>query len=159
MRRLLSTTLGAVLIALLGLPGQAQAHSGLSQADPGPGDTAQAGVDRIEMDFAGDLGDKAEVRVRDEAGTDLVTETPEVSGNHLSVQVKPLEAGLHTVKYTITFADGHTTDGGYYLQVAPAPAAAEGSSTMPWFYAAGGAAIAVLLATIAVLLLKRPTDA
>lgn len=158
MRRLLSTALGAVLIALLGLPGQAQAHSGLSQADPGPGDTAQAGVDRIEMDFAGDLGDKTEVRVRDEAGTDLVTETPDVSGNHLSVRLKPLEAGLHTVKYTITFADGHTTQGGYYLQVTPAPAAAEDSSAMPWFYAAGGAVIVILLAAIAVLLLRRPSE-
>ena len=158
MRRPLSTTLGAVLIALLALPGQALAHSGLTQADPGPGDTAQAGVDRIEMDFAGDLGDDTDVQVRDETGADLVTETPEVSGNHLSVQVKPLEKGLHTVKYTITFADGHTTDGGYYLQVAPAPAAAEGSSTTPWFFAAGGAAIAVLLATIAFLLLNRPND-
>ncbi|GAA2330937.1 hypothetical protein GCM10009854_02320 [Saccharopolyspora halophila] len=156
MRRFLSSTLGAVLTALLAMPGLAHAHSGLSSADPGPGGTAQAGVDRIEMDFAGDLGSNATVEVRNEAGTNLVTGDPEISGNHLSVSMEPLQKGLHTVKYTITFDDGHTTNGGYYLQVAPAPAGAKGSSAMPWFYTAGGVVIVALLATIVALLVRRP---
>ncbi|MFC7341784.1 copper resistance CopC family protein [Saccharopolyspora griseoalba] len=158
MRRLLSTTLGTALTALLVLPGHAQAHSGLSRADPGPGETAQAGVDRIEMDFAGDLAGSAKVEVRDSAGTNLVSGSPDVSGNHLSVRMEPLKQGLHTVKYTITFDDGHTTGGGYYLNVAPAPRGAEGASLMPWFYAVGGGVIAVLLGTIIALLLRRPSE-
>lgn len=156
MRRFLSA-LGAVLIALLSLPGLAHAHSGLSSADPGPGGTAQAGVDRIEMNFAGDLESNATVEVRNEAGSNLVTDEPEITGNHLSVPMEPLEKGLHTVKYTITFDDGHTTNGGYYLQVAPAPAGAKGSSTMPWFYAAGGVVIVALLAAIITLLVRKPS--
>jgi methionine-rich copper-binding protein CopC len=158
MRRLLSTTLGTALTALLILPGHALAHSGLSRADPGPGGTAQAGVDRIEMDFAGDLADRAEVEVRDSAGQNLVSDAPDISGNHLSVRMEPLRKGLHTVKYTITYDDGHTTSGGYYLNVAAAPPGAKGSSVMPWFYAIGGGAIVVLLGTITALVLRRPSE-
>lgn len=160
MRRLLSPALGAVLTALLALlsAGTALAHSGLNVASPGPGETAQAGVDRIEMDFAGALDESRppRIEVKDPAGSDKVSGDVEVSGNHLTVHIEALKPGLHTVKYQTTFDDGHATEGGYYLNVAPAPPGESDSGGYTfWLAVVGGAVIVVLLLVVIALIPRR----
>ncbi len=160
MRRPLRTTVGAVLSALLVLlgAGTAFAHSGLNSASPGPGETAQAGVDRIEMDFAGALDESKppRIEVKDPSGTDHVSGEADVDGNHVTVHIEALKPGLHTVKYRTVFDDGHTTEGGFYLNVAPAPPGESGGgSYMLWLSIGGGAVIVVLLIVVIALIPRR----
>ena len=159
MRRPLRTALGAVVTTLLVLlgAGTALAHSGLNLATPGPGETAEAGVDRIEMDFAGALDESKppRIEVKDPAGADQVSGDPDVSANHATVHMEPLKPGLHTVKYTTTFDDGHTTEGGYYLNVAPAPPGESGSSSYTTWLAFGGGAVIVVLLIVVIALIPR----
>ncbi|GAB3677105.1 copper resistance CopC family protein [Saccharopolyspora tripterygii] len=159
MRRPLRTTLGAILIALLVLlgAGTALAHSGLNIASPGPGDTAEAGVDRIEMDFAGALDESKppRIEVKDPTGADQVSGEPDVSANHVTVHIEPLKPGLHTVKYTTVFDDGHSTEGGYYLNVAPAPPGESSSGSYTTWLIFGGGTVIVLLLIVAIALIPR----
>ena len=159
MRRPLRTTLGAVLTALLVLlgAGTALAHSGLNIASPGPGDTAEAGVDRIEMDFAGALDESKppRIEVKDPTGANQVSGDPDVSANHATVHMEPLKPGLHTVKYTTVFDDGHTTEGGYYLNVAPAPPGESSSGSYTTWLLFGGGAVIVLLLIVVIALIPR----
>ncbi|MDI2028963.1 copper resistance protein CopC [Saccharopolyspora sp. TS4A08] len=161
MRRLLRPALGAVLTALLALlnlsAGTALAHSGLNSAQPGPGETAQAGVDRIEMDFAGalDASKPPHVEVKNPSGSNLVSGEAEVDGNHVTVRMEALKPGLHTVKYTTTFDDGHTTEGGYYLNVAPAPPGQSDGNGYTFWLAVGGGTVIVILLLVVVALIPR----
>ncbi|RRO12897.1 copper resistance protein CopC [Saccharopolyspora rhizosphaerae] len=160
MRRSLSTTLGAVLTALLALlgAGTALAHSGLDAASPGPGETAKAGVERIEMNFAGalDASQPPRIEVKDPAGSDQVSGEVEVDGNRVTVHIEALKPGLHTVKYRTTFDDGHSTEGGYYLNVAPGPPGeSDGGGYTFWLAVGGGAVIVVLLIVVIALIPRR----
>ncbi|MCI2419458.1 copper resistance protein CopC [Saccharopolyspora sp. K220] len=150
MRRLLTGIAGAVLTAVLTV-GTADAHSGLDRATPGPGDTARAGLDRIEMEFNGPLDPATtpQVEVLDPHGSDEVAADPVVVDNRLTVHLRSLDAGLHTVRYTATFDDGHRSTGGYYLSVVPRLDDDSGANT--WLYAVGGGTVLLLLVLVGVL--------
>jgi methionine-rich copper-binding protein CopC len=129
MRRLLRVGLlgtGLLLCGLvaLGVP-SASAHSVLIKGSPGPSDKPQAGLTTILLVF-GPLSHSGpqQVKVLDPAKQDRVESIRLVGDNTLQVTVRPLEAGVHLLQYSITSADGHSGDGGYYLDVRGGPARA-----------------------------------
>lgn len=123
MRRPRLTLAALAAAALLGLgagpaAGPALAHGGLVDAEPGPGEPAGVGLTEIRLQFdALAVDEPVEVTVTDEAGVDAVTAVRPLGDGEVLVTVRALPRGVHLLGYVVTPADGHTTKGGYYLEV------------------------------------------
>jgi methionine-rich copper-binding protein CopC len=154
MRRLLITAALTAFMAVFA-GGTAYGHGSLDIAAPGPGARVPAGVDRIEIQFKGALAQSApqQVELLDSRNKNWISDDPKFSGNTMTASVKPLEAGLHKVRYTVKLDDGHQATGSYYFSVLPRPADNSGVSTT--LYIAGGATIAAIPLLITAGLLRR----
>jgi methionine-rich copper-binding protein CopC len=117
MRRLLIAA-ALLLVAVAGPAAPASAHSSLIVAHPGPSDKPAAGLTTITLTFGAlSRTGPQQVKVLDPAKHDRVRQVRLVGNTELEVTVEPLAAGVHLLQYTITPADGHTSSGGYYLDV------------------------------------------
>lgn len=114
-RLVLAIGFGTVL--LIASTGTAAAHTELIAATPGPGDTSAPGLTRIDLVFAGlNPAGPDRVELHDPTGHPLPDQST-ITGNHLTVHTAPLAAGVYQLAYTITAPDGHTSVGGFYLNV------------------------------------------
>lgn len=170
MRRFLISTACAVLIAVAA-QGIAYGHGSILRATPGPGDAAQPGVDRLEMEFTTPLlpSGPSQVEVVDSQNNNrIATSDIMIAGNRLTARIQPLEPGVYLARYTVTTNDGHPADGGYFFSVqsrSPSPGAASGAQSTGsgtsgrWdsvtLLVAGGIALQVVLLLIAVIVLRR----
>lgn len=154
MRKLLITVV-LTLLASVAAAGTALAHSGVDTATPGPGDKVQAGVDHLEMTFRGTLDPSKPVRVEllDSHNNNKIDGEARAAGDKVTARLQPLEAGLHKVRYSVVFPDGHPTTGSYYFSVVPKPDDAAAADMMP--YLIGGAAALVVAGVVVVLILRR----
>jgi methionine-rich copper-binding protein CopC len=130
MRRLLGAVL---LLAALAIGGAAPAwaHAVRIAADPAPDATLTTAPGRVSATFSEQLQTSfAAMTVVGPDGNLWSDGAPQVSGASVSVGVRPLgPAGIYTVNYRVTSADGHVVSGSWSFtltvsgQGAPGPAA------------------------------------
>jgi methionine-rich copper-binding protein CopC len=120
MRRLLTMVAVLVCAGLTVSTVPAQAHSALSSASPGPGDTVVPGVPAISLTFDSlAIGGQTRVTVTRQGAPVPTGDVVRVSGTTVCVAVAPLDSGIHAVEYQAPVGDGHPISGRYLFGVAP----------------------------------------
>ncbi|MBQ0985435.1 copper resistance protein CopC [Streptomyces sp. F63] len=116
------------LLLLGGTP--AYAHSALKDATPAPGATVGTGTRVVALSFGGlRPGAPAKVALTGPDGTEVPVGRPVVADDSVvCAAVRPLRAGITTLTYTITAADGDAQTSAYQFEVADG---AEPAATPP----------------------------
>lgn len=125
MRRLLLSLLAACGI-LVAAAAAAAAHSDLVDGSPGPGDAVAPGSEVVRLDFDALRADgHALVAVLQDDGDPVpVGEATVVRDRVVCARTAPLSAGVHTVEYLVTLADGHTLTSSYQFEASSGAARA-----------------------------------
>jgi methionine-rich copper-binding protein CopC len=102
-----------ILFVSLAMP--AQAHDALIDQSPKAGDTVQAGIVEISLDFNNELlnlGDSsAEILIQNSAGEAQNPGCALVDKRNASVQLSLAAAGDYSVAWRVVSSDGHTISG------------------------------------------------
>lgn len=121
-RRLGKTLLWAAFIAL-GLISTAQpalAHDDLIGSSPASGETIEAGVVAIELEFSDELltiDQSAEIIVLDPNGALVNNGCAVLSGRFSTTAVDVDQVGVHTVSWRAVSSDGHPIEGSFEFEV------------------------------------------
>jgi len=110
-----------VLAELLIAPAAVPAHAFLDHADPAVGSTVPAPPRVIHLWFTQELESAFSwVTVTDRSGAS-VSDGPATidpsNKSELTVKLKPLSAGMYTVKWHALSVDTHTTEGDFTFQI------------------------------------------
>jgi methionine-rich copper-binding protein CopC len=110
-----------VLAELLIAPAAVRAHAFLDHADPAVGSTVPAPPTVTHLWFTQELEPAFSwVTVTDRSGASVndgpATIDPS-NKSELTVKLKPLSAGMYTVKWHVLSVDTHTTEGDFTFQV------------------------------------------
>ncbi len=111
----------ALLAALISAdaPG-VRAHAGLTNSAPADGETVEADISRIKLEFSQDV--RVTLVQVVPAGSaervDLESELPGAFADAVTVSVPALAAGAYQVRWTAIANDGHVMDGGFSFTVA-----------------------------------------
>src|SRR5437016_13452730 len=98
--------------------GQASAHAFLDHAEPRVGNKVAAAPREVTLWFTQKLEAAfSTVTVTNAAGQRVDTGKPRVSGNQMSVSLRPGGAGTYHVTWHVLSVDTHTTDGSFTFQV------------------------------------------
>src|SRR5262245_37319702 len=90
---------------------QARAHAEITRVSPAAGSTVSAAPDQVTITLSERLEPKfSRIVVRDAAGTRVDQGNPTVSGNTMSVSLKPLPAGTYSVRWQVLSVDTHKTE-------------------------------------------------
>jgi methionine-rich copper-binding protein CopC len=116
-------------MALLLVPGTAQAHSGLSSSSPAADSTVTEPLTAVELTFAGSVRLR-EVGVTGPDGASAGSAPPTASGAVVTAAVSLSAPGRYTVTYAVTSDDGHPVDGSLSFSYAP-PATAAPTTSAP----------------------------
>jgi hypothetical protein len=96
------------------------AHAFLDHADPGAGATLTQSPKQIALSFTEKLEPTfSGVTVSDAAGHDEEAAAPVVSGDTVTVALKPLAAGRYHVSWHAVSTDSHRTEGSYSFSIKP----------------------------------------
>jgi methionine-rich copper-binding protein CopC len=113
-----STLTGTIPLLLLLATGQAAAHAFLERADPRVGNKVAAPPREVTLWFTEKLETAfSTITVTNAAGQRIDTGKARVSGNQMSVSIRPGGAGTYRVKWHVLSIDTHTTDGDFTFQV------------------------------------------
>ncbi|WP_328504352.1 copper resistance protein CopC [Streptomyces sp. NBC_00457] len=107
-----------MLLFLGGTP--AYAHTALQNATPGPGAKVAPGADVVSLTF-GRLksGTTPKINLTGPDGTAVPVGQPVVADDSVTcAAVTPLRAGVNTLTYTVTSADGDTQSNAFQFEVA-----------------------------------------
>ena len=116
MRR--SSLFGMIPLLLLLAAGQASAHAFLDHAEPRVGNKVAAAPREVTLWFTQKLEPAfSSVTVTDPAGQRVDTGKARVSGNQMSVSLRPGGPGTYHVTWRVLSVDTHTTDGNFTFQV------------------------------------------
>ena len=116
MRR--STLVGIVPLLLLLATGQAAAHAFLERAEPRVGNRVATPPQQVTLWFSEKLEAAfSRMTVTNAAGQRVDTGKARVSGNQMSISLRPGGAGAYRVNWHVLSADTHTTDGDFTFQV------------------------------------------
>ena len=116
MRR--STLVGIVPLLSLLATGQAAAHAFLERAEPRVGNRVATPPQQVTLWFSEKLEAAfSRMTVTNPAGQRVDTGKARVSGNQMSISVRPGGAGAYRVNWHVLSADTHTTDGDFTFQV------------------------------------------
>jgi methionine-rich copper-binding protein CopC len=116
MRRL--TLVGMIPLLLLLATGQAAAHAFLERAEPRVGNKVATPPREVTLWFTEKLEAAfSTITVTNAAGQRVDTGKTRVSGNQMSVSLRPGGAGTYRVVWHVLSADTHTTDGNFTFQV------------------------------------------
>jgi methionine-rich copper-binding protein CopC len=116
MRR--STLAGIVPLVLLLATGQAAAHAFLERADPRVGNKVATPPQQVTLWFTERLETAfSTITVTNAAGQRVDTGKARVSGNQMSISVRPGGTGTYRVNWHVLSVDTHTTDGDFTFQV------------------------------------------
>ena len=97
----------------------ATAHAVLDHAEPRVGNTVAAPPREVTLTFNQKLESAfSTIAVTDAAGQRVDTGKTGVSGNQMTVTLRPIGAGSYKVKWRVLSADSHTTDGDFNFKVA-----------------------------------------
>jgi len=118
MRR--STLIRIAALLLLIATGEASAHAFLERAEPRVGNKVTAAPREVTLWFTEKLEAAfSSVTVTNAAGQRVDTGKARVSGNQMSVSVRPGGAGTYRVNWRVLSVDTHRTDGDFTFQVGP----------------------------------------
>jgi methionine-rich copper-binding protein CopC len=180
--RVAGTLLATVTTLMLATALPALAHNEFKSSNPKDGATLDTAPTAVELTFSEDLIDgQTTVTLAGPDGADTSAGTAQLSGAKVSVPLKPTKAGTYTVTWKVVADDGDVTDGTFKFTLsaaaiptpssssatptpssttqtptssaAPAPAAGNTSSGIPWWPFLVGAL--VLLAVVVVVVLRR----
>ena len=116
MRR--SSFFGMIPLLLLLAAGHASAHAFLDHAEPRVGNKVAAAPREVTLWFTQKLEPAfSSVTVTDPAGQRVDTGKTRVSGNQMSVSLRPGAPGTYHVTWRVLSVDTHTTDGNFTFQV------------------------------------------
>ena len=108
--------IGALLLAAMAFGQPATAHEELIGSSPEAGETVEAGVIEIDLEFTNDLldlGSGAELVVRDDAQNFVPASCLAVSGTHALSIVDIDQPGEYTVGWRVVSGDGHPIEGSF----------------------------------------------
>ena len=116
MRR--SSLAGIAPLFLLLATGHAAAHAFLERADPRVGNKVATSPHQVTLWFTEKLEAAfSKVTVTNAAGQRIDTGKARVSGNQMSISLRPGGAGAYRVNWHVLSVDTHTTDGDFTFQV------------------------------------------
>ena len=116
MRRISRIALVPLLLWLA--TGQAQAHAMLDHAEPRVGNKVASPPREVTLWFTQKLESAfSTVTVTNAAGERVDSGKPRVSGNRMSVSLRPGGSGTYHVTWRALSVDAHTTDGSFTFQV------------------------------------------
>jgi copper resistance protein C len=113
------SSLAAIMPVLLLLAtGEATAHAFLDHAEPRVGNTVATAPHQVTLWFTQKLEAAfSTVTVTNAAGERVDTGKARVSGNQMSISLRPGGAGTYHVTWHVLSVDTHTTDGNFAFQV------------------------------------------
>jgi copper resistance protein C len=113
------SSLAAIMPVLLLLAtGEATAHAFLDHAEPRVGNTVATAPHQVTLWFTQKLEAAfSTVTVTNAAGERVDTGKARVSGNQMSISLRPGGAGTYHVTWHVLSVDTHTTDGNFTFQV------------------------------------------
>jgi len=125
MSRVMSRALaGAFTAAVLALPslllasGAAYAHAHLTRSEPREGATVVPAPQQVSLWFTEGLEKVfTTVEVHDAQGARVDQGNPQISGDTMRVDLKPLPPGTYKVIWRALSVDTHKTDGSFSFQV------------------------------------------
>jgi copper resistance protein C len=113
-----STLAGIIPLLLLLAAGEATAHAFLERAEPRVGNKVAAPPREVTLWFTEKLEAAfSTITVTNAAGQRVETGKARVSGNQMSVSVRPGGTGTYRVNWHVLSVDTHTTDGDFTFQV------------------------------------------
>lgn len=116
MRR--SSVLAIFPLLLLFASGEASAHAMLDHAEPRVGNRVATAPREVTLWFTQKLEPAfSTITVTDPAGKRADTGKSRVSGNQMSVSLRPGGSGTYHVTWRVLSVDSHTTDGNFTFQV------------------------------------------
>jgi methionine-rich copper-binding protein CopC len=96
----------------------ARAHAHLDHANPAVGSTVASAPRELTLTFTQNLETAfSSVEVTDGGGARVDSGTPQVSGNIMSVGLKPLTPGTYDVHWHALSIDTHKTEGSFTFTV------------------------------------------
>lgn len=108
------------LLLLLLATIEAAAHAALDHAEPRVGNTVASPPRQVTLYFTQKLEPAfSTVTVTGPAGQRVDTGKARVSGNQMSVTLKPGGTGAYHVNWRVLSVDTHTTDGSFTFRVGP----------------------------------------
>jgi len=116
MRR--SSLIRILLLSLLLVPCGVSAHALLDHAEPRVGNKVAAPPHQLTLWFTQKLEPAfSSVTVTNAAGERIDSGKPRVSGNQMSVSLRPGGSGTYHVNWKVLSVDTHTTDGSFTFEV------------------------------------------
>ena len=116
MRR--SSLIGIIPLVLVLASSAAQAHAFLDHAEPRVGNKVASPPHEVTLWFTQKLESAfSTVTVTNAAGERVDSGKPRVSGNRMSVSLRPGGSGTYHVTWRVLSVDTHTTDGSFTFQV------------------------------------------
>ena len=115
-----SQIVGIVPFLLLLATGDATAHAFLDHAEPRVGNKVATTPREVTLWFTQKLEPAfSNVTVTNAAGQRVDTGKPRVSGDQMSVSLRPGGTGTYHVTWHVLSVDTHRTDGNFTFQVGP----------------------------------------
>jgi hypothetical protein len=113
-----SSLIGIIPLLLLLATGEASAHAMLDHAEPRVGNKVATAPREVTLWFTQKLESAfSTITVTDAAGQRVDTGKTRVSGNQMSVSLRPGGIGTYHVTWRALSVDTHTTDGNFTFQV------------------------------------------
>ena len=107
-----------IALFLLLATGQAFAHSFLERTEPRAGNKVATEPPEVTLWFGQKLESAfSSVTVTNAAGERVDSGKPRVSGNQMSVSLRPGGTGTYHVNWKVLSVDTHTTDGSFTFEV------------------------------------------
>jgi methionine-rich copper-binding protein CopC len=114
----LSPMLYAVPLILLLATGEASAHAMLDHSEPRVGNKVATAPREVTLWFTQKVEPAfSTITVTDSAGKRVDTGKTRVSGDQMSVSLRPGDSGTYRVKWRVLSVDTHATDGSFTFQV------------------------------------------
>lgn len=114
----LSPTLCAIPLILLFATAEASAHAMLDHSEPRVGNKVATAPREVTLWFTQKLEPAfSTITVTDSAGKRVDTGKTRVSGDQMSVSLRPGDSGTYRVKWRVLSVDTHATDGSFTFQV------------------------------------------
>ena len=113
-----SSLIGSIPLLLMLATGSAQAHAFLDHAEPRVGNRVASPPREVTLWFTQKLEPAfSNVTVTNAAGQRIDGGKARVSGNQMSVSLRPGGSGTYHVNWHVLSVDTHTTEGNFTFQV------------------------------------------
>jgi len=113
-----SVFLGMIPLLLLLVTGEASAHASLDHAEPRVGNKVATAPREVKLWFTQKLeAGSSSITVTNPAGERVDAGKTRVSGDQMSIALRPGGIGTYHVTWRVLSADSHTSEGSFTFQV------------------------------------------